>query len=81
MVLSFQIFFFFTEPSFSQYGQQKSNKLQKYAQDIIILGTIGGHNPLCLKSYEIRYSMMSKKKDHGDIKHKISKQVWIFENS
>ena len=45
--------------STTQYVEQKSNehkKHEKYCHSIKA-GTLGGHNPLCLKSYKIRYPM------------------------
>ena len=40
-------------------NQMNIKKHEKYYHSIIV-GTIGGHNPLCLKSNKIRYLMISK---------------------
>ena len=44
----------------TQFVEQKCFLKNGEERHIIKVGTIGGHNPLCLKSNKIRYHMISK---------------------
>ena len=51
----------------AQCVEHKSNKHEKYYHSIKV-GTLGGHNPLCSKSYKIRTPMKNFEKPNFKMK-------------